>query len=71
MRLQNITGTRQSPTLIKMGRGTYMVMIKQKDKTLVPLADSAAFTVKENRRVATKYLSQQTWHPAQASVNKE
>lgn len=48
-----------------------MLMIKQQDKTIVPLADYDDFTISENRQAATKYLLQQQWHPAQASVNKD
>jgi hypothetical protein len=54
--VQIITETQPSQTLIKMGRGTCMLIIKLKDKTIIPLAGSAAFPVKVNRRVATKYL---------------
>lgn len=69
--ITKITDTQQSPTLIKMGRGTYMVMIKQTGQTLAPLAGSNTFTISQTSQAATKYLSPQQWLPAKASVNKE
>ena len=56
MMITKITDALQAPALIKMGKGTYMVMIKQKEKNLVPLAGSNAFTSKQTRQAATKHL---------------
>jgi hypothetical protein len=54
-----------------MGKGSFVVVIKQKHKTIIMPERYCAFNISGNRQAATKCLLLQLGHPAQASVNKD
>ncbi len=71
MKLYIFTESRQSQTLIEMGRATYVMMIKQNYIIITKREGCTAFTINGNWQSATKCLLLQEGHPAQASVNKD